>query len=792
MKRGFLIVSIVFLGGSPVSAGPFYINSQGARIDLTQAGSTSVTGSLASGKMVFSVPGSQLTFSLGRQLIVRLREGQDLESVIAGTGLQTVRELGHDGRTYLCRAAGADQALTASVAVSGQSGVEWALPDFRVPIKLYYQPSDPYYANQWHHHQDSGADIGSEDAWDITRGDSQVVVAVIDTGVDTGHPDLEAARILTGYNAVNGSNDPTPLSNAVDGHGTCCSGEILSSADNAEGGSGVCPKCSLLPIKMMDGQASTAQLSQGYLAIQYATDHGAWVLSNSWGIDEQVIGQVDIQPYYQAVQDAVNNGRDGKGAVVLFASGNGNQYTGQAEQIGAHELQAQSYVMAVGGTGTGDTVVSYSDYGPNLSVVAPTGAVNMTNPQDMFDGPQIMTIDVRGDGGFSRGGWYYTMGLWGDQKTNFQEIDSTGNYTMYFNGTSAACPIAAGVVALVFSANPNLTGAQARAIVEQTADKVGGPYDANGHDDHYGFGRVNAARAVKVAGLGLDNPDGMACAEDINCASGSCHVSGAGATGTCITTCSSAADCPPGNTCEDLGDGTLACSPHCDSDAECVAPQLCLPSGGDNSCQAIQCTDGSLCPTGTACPPGGGICGRTCAGDSDCVQPELCLPGGGGYLCQEIACTDGSECPDGTACPTEGGDCLRSCGSDADCDAADLCLPAGGGDLCQTIACTTGNECPAGSACPTQGGNCLRVCQSDGDCAAPALCLPAGSGDLCQEISCASDSDCPEGSECGSGGTCQRPGGGGGCGCAAAGRNRDGLIVLLLLIGLCILRGKSR
>ncbi len=784
MKKGFLIVSIVFLGGPFVSAGPFYINSHGARVDLRPAAATRATGSPVEGELVFSVPGSRLTFSLGSRLIVRLREGQDPETVFAATGIEVVRELGHDGTTYLCRAADAHAVLAASVAVSGQDGVEWALPDFRVPITLYYQPNDPYYGDQWHHHQASGADIGSQDAWDITRGDSRVVVAVIDTGVDTGHPDLDAARMVTGYNAVNGSNDPTPLSGSIDGHGTCCSGEVLAVADNGEGGAGVCPACSLMPIKMMDGQSSQAQLSNGYLAIQYASDHGAWVLSNSWGIDEQVTGQVDMQPFYQAVQDAVNNGRGGKGAVVLFASGNGNPYTGQAESIGAHELQAQSYVMAVGGTGPNDTVVSYSDYGPNLSVTAPTGAVNMSDPQ-------IVTIDVRGDGGFSRGGWYYTMGFFGDQKTDFQEIDSTGNYTRYFNGTSAACPIAAGVVALVFSANPDLTGAEARTIVEQTADKVGGAYDSNGHDDHYGFGRVNAARAVRVATLGLDNPDGMACAEDINCASGACHVSGSAAEGTCITPCTSAADCPQGNTCEDLGDGTMACSPHCDSDDECVAPQLCLPSGGDSSCQAIQCTDGSECPAGTACPLEGGICRRTCSGDADCTQPALCLPGGGGDLCMEIACIDGSECPTGTACPSGGGICRRICGSDADCEAPDLCLPAGNGDLCQTIVCTDGSECPAGTACPAGGGNCLRVCESDGDCAAPALCLPAGSGDLCQELICAVDGDCPEGTECGSDGICERPGGGGGCGCAAAKSSQAGLSVLLVLFGLCLARRRK-
>jgi len=786
--------------------------------------------------LVFAVPGRpELTFTLDRQVLVHLQRGTPANLVAELSGLEVVEPLDALGTVWLFRATDARQALRLASRAARMAGVNWALPDFGVPVTLYRQSNDTYYANQWHLYQASDADIDADEAWDVTMGDSQVIVAVVDTGVETTHPDFDPSHLVTGYNAVTDTNDPTPLSLSIDAHGTCCSGAIAAWADNGQGVAGICPNCSLMPIKMMDGQADDTQLSNGYRALTYATEHGAWVISNSWGIDEQYIGQIDIAPYYAAVRDAVNNGRGGAGAVVLFASGNGNQWTGQGEPIGEHELQNMPEVMAVGGSGYDDTVVTYSDYGPNLSVVAPTGAIDMSNTQNPFSAPQIVTTDTTGDQGFSRGGYYYMFNPWGggDQKTDFPEIDSSGDYTQMFNGTSAACPIAAGVVALVLSANPSLSGAQARLIIEATADKIGGvSYDAEGHNDNYGHGRVNAGRAVKAAVLGLGNPDGAACVDDINCQSGACHLPAGAGQGNCITPCSTSSDCPDGGSCQDLGDGTRACVYTCSDDSECSLPALCLPDGGESRCQALECHDGSECPSGTscpfaggfcsrpcsgdgdcqppdmclagssgdvcqtiacdgegdcpagtACPPGGGTCTRTCTSDRDCVTPQLCLPAAGGDLCQAVSCSGDGDCPGGTACPPGGGTCRRTCGSDNDCAWPELCLPAGGGELCQAIACNGSGDCPDGTACPPSGGNCLRTCSSDDECTPPALCLDSGGGPLCLEVACQQDADCPPGTECGPDDICQKPSGGG-CSCSTSGHRYGGL--LLLLLGLLL------
>jgi subtilisin family serine protease len=516
-------------------------------------GALEAAGLVASRGLLFEPDGPGQPFALDRQVILRLRAPapDGVHALASAAGFASWEPLDGGGRTYLLAAADAPAALEGAVALARRAEVDWALPDFAVPVRLMRTPTDPYWSHQWYQAAGTGG-TQAEAAWDVTLGDPQVVVAVVDTGVELDHPDFDPVRILPGYNALTQQADQTPLAGAVDAHGTACSGVIFAQHDSAEGLAGVCPGCSLMPIKMMDGMADLAQLSQGYRALQFALSQGAWVVSNSWGIDEQYTRQVDMQPYYQAVRDLVSQGRGGQGAVVLFASGNGEQdWFGnvRATEIGPNELQAMPEVMAVGGTWTDDRVVVYSDYGPNLSVVAPTGSLD-------YNQAGIFTADTLGERGFSRHGKLYMPGMWGsDMDTGVSEPDSTGNYSAHFNGTSAACPIAAGVVALALSANPGLSGAQARLVVERTADKVGGvTYDARGHHERYGFGRVNAARAIRVASLGLELPDGAACAEALNCAHESCWKTSPGeALGVCVTPCQADEDCPAGARCGPQG-----------------------------------------------------------------------------------------------------------------------------------------------------------------------------------------------------------------------------------------------
>ncbi len=165
-----------------------------------------------------------------------------------------------------------------------------------------------------------------------------------------------------------------------------------------------------------------------------------------------------------AIDQAVEKGRKGRGCVIFFAAGNGD------ESVELDGYASYPKVIAVAATTDQDRRAWYSDYGKAISVAAPSsGGRN-----------GIWTTDVRGRRGYN----------------------PRGDWTGEFGGTSAACPLVAGVAALVLSANPKLTAQEVRQLLEATADKVdpkGGRYDASGWSPWYGYGRVNALRAVREA-----------------------------------------------------------------------------------------------------------------------------------------------------------------------------------------------------------------------------------------------------------------------------------------------------
>jgi hypothetical protein len=503
-------------------------------------------------------------------------------------------------------------------------------------------------------------------------GDPQVIVVVFDTGMDMTHPDFAAERLLTGYNAVDQSTDVTPGPDTFGGHGTACAGLVVATGDNREGMVGVCPQCSLLPIKFVGNYGDITGAAEAYY---HALSRGAWVTSNSWGVLQEYAQTIDMEPVYQSIRDFVAQARDGKGGVALFCT------TNEGRLIGFDELANMPEVMAVGGSDNRDQVVSYSNYGPNMSVVAPTGAPD-------FNRPQIITTDVQGDGGMSRDGFLWGWSpAGGDINTGWPEPDTTGNYTRYFNGTSASTPIAAGVVALTFSANPDLTGAEAREIVEQTADKVGHlAYDEfRGHNFYYGYGRVNAARAVRAAHLGFRNPPGAQCAENLNCSSGDCRkYTDSAPYGKCWTDCS---PLPDGTMCHDLD--------------ECTENDTC--SEGTCSGTTVNCDDDNPCTLDTCDPATGCIHTKVqgpCNDDDPCTEYDTCKNG----IClgSPTYCNDHNPCTDDTCDPAAG--CTYT-NNQSSCEDGDPCTK---NDTCSQGQCLSGNDtCDEGCGCGSPGGSGL-------------------------------------------------------------------------------------
>ncbi|HEX2223201.1 MAG TPA: S8 family serine peptidase [Thermoanaerobaculia bacterium] len=325
-----------------------------------------------------------------------------------------------------------------------------------------------------------GEDVNVSPAWKITRGQG-IVVAVLDDGVDIDHPNLKA-NIWKNPNAAapdkNGRDffvppdhpehfNPRPkrftfpfdLLAGNDSHGTPCAG-IIAALGKGSGSVGVAPACRILPVKIFhaDDLASSENVAN---AIRYAATH-ADILSCSWSGGFNL----DIE---LALEDAGQIGRGGRGAAVFCAAG--NEF---ASPVGFPARDPNS--IAVGASTDQKDLASYSNVGPEISLVAPSsGGIR-----------GIFTTDVSLP---NRG---FNVGLAAAGGAN-------GLHTNSFGGTSSATPLAAGVGALVLSVNPNLSRSDLRDLLQSTADKIGPDHDAAGHSNRFGFGRVNAGKAVAQA-----------------------------------------------------------------------------------------------------------------------------------------------------------------------------------------------------------------------------------------------------------------------------------------------------
>ncbi len=334
-----------------------------------------------------------------------------------------------------------------------ESGIaEFSIPDFYIPIELN-QVNDPLFPLQFQMHNTgqvidgvagvNDIDVNALEAWNISLGDN-VTVAVFDQGMEN-HEDFGNRLIGGNTPATNGNGLPL-VNNAT--HGMNCAGVIGASHNNL-GLRGVAPNVNFLSVNIFaDGSTTTGDIADG---IQWAIDNGADVLSNSWSFKFPCgFTNIDIE---NAIQNAVTTGRNNNGAVVVFAAGN----TGGCVNYPA----SNENVISVGAVDNRGNLFDYSSRGPELDLVAPSGETNYLG--------NIRTTDRMNNAG-----------------------RLAGNYEPSFGGTSAACPVVAGIVALVLSVNPNLTQQEVRNILTSTATDMG----VNGLDNNYGFGRVNAFAAV--------------------------------------------------------------------------------------------------------------------------------------------------------------------------------------------------------------------------------------------------------------------------------------------------------
>lgn len=300
--------------------------------------------------------------------------------------------------------------------------------------------------------------------------DPGIVIAILDEGVDTKHPDL--GGILRGYDGTDDDEIQEPK--AHDAHGTACAGIVGATANNRLGVRGVAAGCSMLAVRIAysDNTGENWVSTNQWIArsIDWSWENGADVLSNSWG------GGSPSNEITRAFSRARTRGRGGRGAVVVVAAGNDDlpvDFPGNLSGILTVAASNQDDQPKTKTSSDGEYWWG-SNYGPEVDVAAP--------------GVGIATTDISGDRGYNRSG-------------------SAGDYVLNFNGTSSACPQVAAICALVLSKNPELNEAEVRTIVRESADPVGSViYDpSTGHNPRMGRGRANALRAVRRARPSLDS-----------------------------------------------------------------------------------------------------------------------------------------------------------------------------------------------------------------------------------------------------------------------------------------------
>ena len=388
-----------------------------------------------------------------------------------------------------------------------------AEPNVVIETAALYRPRDSLYGQQWHLTSTSGtnakadAHISVERAWDITRGSRSVVIAVSDDGFDLAHPDLQGMGKIIAPQDLK-SRDAVPLPTTThENHGTACAGLAIGE-ENQSGIVGVAPGCSFMPIRttgFLDDE-SIEGIFQG------AMTQGAAVISCSWSA-AAIYFPLSLRQR-NALTQAATRGRGGRGCVIVFSAGNANRpvsgtvdesnwpqnaVRGQTEWLSGFAVHPD--VITVSACTSLNSKAAYSNWGKHVAVAAPSNNAppNMGLPKlgtvetgplikSSLPGRGMVTSDRTGGAGYNRDA-----------------------YTNTFGGTSSSCPVAAGVAGLVLSANPTLTAREVKQILQQTADKIidntpdpqlgfrYGTYDNNGHSQWFGYGRVNAYKAVLEA-----------------------------------------------------------------------------------------------------------------------------------------------------------------------------------------------------------------------------------------------------------------------------------------------------
>lgn len=353
--------------------------------------------------------------------------------------------------------------------------VEIVEPDYI--CEMHATPNDPNYIYQQHLPQ-----IKAPEAWDIQKGDATVIIAIIDTGVDWDHPDLTASiwsnpneipnngidddnngyiddirgwDFVSGVTGGTGTTAPDPNDDLTiqdndpmdfNGHGTHCAGIAAAATNNSVGVASISWGCKIMPLRIGfrtnngSGSGYSTWMAQAFL---YAADNGASVASLSFGNSGQLIIDASLYAFK-------------RGVVICNSAGNGNNESSSA-------LGSVPWVLKVASVDDLDRKASYSTYGTWVNISAPGG--------DQSAGRSGILSTVVNPSSFYGGKLYE-----------------------YFQGTSMACPLVAGLAGLVKSKFPTMNSADIVFQICATSN------DISSVNPNYvgklGYGRINAQNAV--------------------------------------------------------------------------------------------------------------------------------------------------------------------------------------------------------------------------------------------------------------------------------------------------------
>lgn len=336
-----------------------------------------------------------------------------------------------------------------------ESGLaQYAHPDFWMERAPRYR-HESFLSEMWHLEDSTfhvGADVNVLDAWRYQKGQG-VKVAIIDDAFDTTHEDLQNAFALT-YDVNTGQSNVLPGS-SYQIHGTMIAG-MIAARENDQGVVGVAPMAELIGIKESNGFTSSL-----LKAFAYAKEVGADVINCSWGT-------YNVQDSIRdAIDDLAKYGRDGKGVVIVFAAGNDDVPV-------AGDESALESVIGVGASDVFNRRAWYSNYGPELDLLAPGGSGYVG----------ITTTDVSGSWG--RAGFR-------SMTADYNLASEAGVY-----GTSLSAPIVSGAAAILLSIDPDMTRDEVVKVLQESADKIGSESYINGRNDYHGYGKLNIGKAAKM------------------------------------------------------------------------------------------------------------------------------------------------------------------------------------------------------------------------------------------------------------------------------------------------------